>query len=60
MQRGPAEVQIPNTVKTDRPQYDRVIAQQYSSATASLCLHFRKESFVARFKIVIISHFLFF
>jgi hypothetical protein len=60
MQRGPAEVRTPNTAKSDRLQYDCVIAQQYSFATVSLCLHFRKENFEACFKIVTISHFLFF
>jgi len=44
------EIQTPNKLALDRPQYDRsaacVIAQQYSSTTfVSLCFRSRREKF---------------
>ena len=52
-------------MEPDRPQRDHlaacVIAQQYSPATfVSLCFHFRKGKFGARFKCVTVIFYLFY
>jgi hypothetical protein len=65
IQGSPVEIQTPNTLALDRPQYDHsaacVIAQQYSSTSfVSLRFRSRREKFSARLRNIIIEIFYYF